>query len=213
MLQPLRVTGKQLVENSPHHTDDGSVVLSTVTSTAFLLNKDTGALIRKFDNSGSTLKRAASLVTGSANPEDAEILLGAASNPNSSSDEKIPTLLCFRTDYAVTVHELATGAVKWNISFGEVKTLPLVGPGFPGRQFLSEKSNSDEKGVIARPIPGTSMNFPKTSPSSAPIAIFSPTGVSRSSIPLYVSSSRFSLEREVIVIVDHILELQRVVAV
>lgn len=123
-ISPMQINIKDLVASSPHHTDDGAVVLSSVTNTAFLLNKDTGALIRQFDNSGKVLEKAASFANGQAKAEDAELLL--QQNSFTDSEKKVNTMLCLRTDYSVTVQELATGKIRWNVSLGEVKTLSLV---------------------------------------------------------------------------------------
>lgn len=173
-LQPLPVSIKQLVESSPHHTDDGAVILSTVTNTAFLLNKDTGALIRKFENNGRELEKAASLATGNGNSEDSDALLESTSDQNSDSGKIIPRLLCLRTDYTVTVQEIATGRVKWNVSLGEVKTFPLLEPGCSGQSSIADDSR--RKSLVASYPPGTKIKVPRPSYEAAQIGIFSSAG-------------------------------------
>lgn len=173
-VQALPVSIKQLVESSPHHTDDGAVILSTVTNTAFLLNKDTGALIRKFENTGRELEKAASLATGTGKPEDSDALLESTSDSNSDSGKIIPRLLCLRTDYTVTVQEIATGRVKWNVSLGEVKTFPLLEPGCSGQSSIADDSRS--KSLVASYPPGTKIKVPTPSYEVAQIGIFSSGG-------------------------------------
>lgn len=165
---------KTLLANSPHHTDDGAVVLSTVKNTAFLLNKDTGALIRKFDNSGSALEKAASFANGKGKAEDAELLLEQTAAINADAEKKVSTLLCLRTDYSVTVQELATGKVRWNVSLADVQTVPLVQPS--GQTPMLGSSETNGKGKIVTPVVGPSMVSSMRSRQLAPIAIFSPTG-------------------------------------
>jgi hypothetical protein len=163
---------KALLANSPHHTDDGAVVLSTVTNTAFLLNKDTGALIRKFDSSGSGLEKAASIANGQGRAEDAELLLEQTAGVNAADAEnKVSTLLCLRTDYSVTVQELATGKIRWNVSLADVQTVPLVQPS--GTPMLGPSG----EGKIATPLGVGASTVSSMRPRQlAPIAVFSPAG-------------------------------------
>lgn len=172
--QPTAVNVKDLLANAPRHTDDGAVVLSSVTNTAFLLNKDTGALIRKFDSPGSVLEKAASVANGEAQSEDAESLLEQTSGINANSEKKVPTVLCLRTDYSVIVQELETGAVRWNISLADVKTLSLVQPS--GQTPMLRPSDANGNGVAVTPILGDGKKSAIPSYQAAPIALFSPTG-------------------------------------
>ncbi|KAG0585813.1 hypothetical protein KC19_2G041300 [Ceratodon purpureus] len=176
---------KSLVANSPHHTDDGAVVLSTVKNTAYLLNKDTGALIRKFDNSGSALEKVASIASGKGKVEDAELLLEQTAGINVDPEKKVSTLLCLRTDYSVTVQELATGRVRWNVSLADIETVPLVQPA--GQTPMLGPSETNGEGKILTPV-GTSMLSSRRPCQLAPIAVFSPTGEYVSNL-LPVSSS------------------------
>lgn len=165
---------KDLLANTPRHTDDGAVVLSSVTNTAFLLNKDTGALIRKFDAPGSVLDKATSVANGKAQSEDAKRLLEQTAGINTDSDKMVPTVLCLRTDYSVIVQELATGAVRWNISLADVKTLSLVQPS--GHTPMLQPSNANANGAIATPVLGDGKISSIPSYQAAPIALFSSTG-------------------------------------
>lgn len=174
LLQPTAVNVKDLLANTPRHTDDGAVVLSSVTNTAFLLNKDTGALIRKFDHPGSVLDKAASVANGKAQSEDAERLLEQTSDINSNFEKKVPTVLCLRTDYSVIVQELATGAVRWNISLADIKTLSLVQPS--GQTPMLGPSDAYRNGAIATPFLGDGRKSSIPSYQAAPIALFSSTG-------------------------------------
>ena len=171
LLQSTPLNIRTLLANSPHHTDDGTVVLSTVRNTAFLLNKDTGALIRKFDSSGSVLEKAASIANGKGKAEDAEQFLEQTAGINADAQKKVPTMLCLRTDYSVTVQELATGKVRWNVSLADVKTVSLVQPAGP---MLRPSDNME--GKIVSPVDGASMVSSMRSCQLAPIALFSPTG-------------------------------------
>nr|PNR36423.1 hypothetical protein PHYPA_022274 [Physcomitrium patens] len=173
-IAPLQVSIKDLVASSPHHTDDGAVVLSSVSNTAFLLNKDTGALIRKFDNSGKVLEKAATFANEKAKAEDAELLLEQTSATITDSEKKVNTMLCLRTDYSVTVQELATGKVRWNVSLGEVKTLSLVQSS--GQSPTFRQAYANENGTITTPVLAASMSSPRPSYQVAPIAIFSSSG-------------------------------------
>lgn len=172
LLQPMQINIKDLVASSPHHTDDGAVVLSSVTNTAFLLNKDTGALIRQFDNSGKVLEKAASFANGQAKAEDAELLL--QQNSFTDSEKKVNTMLCLRTDYSVTVQELATGKIRWNVSLGEVKTLSLVQAS--GQSSMLRHVDANENSNFVKPVLGASVASSRPSYQVAPIAIFSSSG-------------------------------------
>lgn len=170
LLQPTPMNVQALLDNSPHHTEDGAVVLSSVRNTAFLLDKNTGALIRTFDSSGSVLERAASIVDGKGKAEDAELLLEQTGGMNADAEKKGSTMLCLRTDYSVTVQELATGKVRWNITLADVKTVsifqqPMLGP-----------SGIKGEGKIATPAAGASWLSSMQPYQLAPIAVFSPTG-------------------------------------
>lgn len=159
---------KDLVANTPRHTEDGAVVLSTTTSTGFLLNKETGALIRKFQMTGSMLDKAASVASGKGETEDAERLL------KSDTDKDVPTVLCLRTDYSVVVQEVKTGAVRWNISLADIKTLSLVEPS-KQTPMLGPSKFIPPKATVS---PGLG-SVPDYNP--APIALFTPKG----KVPLF----------------------------
>lgn len=163
LLQPTTVNLKDLVDNTPRHTEDGAVVLSTTTSTGFLLNRETGALIRKFQMTGSMLERAASVASGKGESEDAERLL------NSDTDKDVPTVLCLRTDYSVVVQEVKTGAVRWNISLADIKTLSLVGPS-KQTPMLGPSKFIPPKATLS-PSLGSVPDY-----NPAPIALFTPQG-------------------------------------
>lgn len=154
---------KDLLANTPRHTEDGAVVLSTTTSTGFLLNKETGALIRKFQMTGSMLEKAASVASGKAETEDAERLL------NSDTEKDVPTVLCLRTDYSVVVQEVKTGAVRWNISLADIKTLSLVEPS--GQTPMLGPSKFKPTKATVSPSLGS---VPAYNP--APIGLFTPKG-------------------------------------
>ncbi|CAM6021866.1 unnamed protein product [Sphagnum balticum] len=182
----LPVTVEQLVERSPYQTDQGTVVLSSVTNTAFLLNRDSGALIRKFDNSGSALlKKAASSHStggsGSVNANDAELLLGSDPGKNTSVDDNVPTILCIRTDYSVSVHEVATGIVHWNISFGDIKILSKMPPGYQSQQTIAGQPPNVGAGGSGKELIPTfghphSSGMVQQKLQMAPFAIFSSSG-------------------------------------
>jgi len=186
LLQKLPVTVEQLVERSPYQTDQGTVVLSSVTNTAFLLNRDNGALIRKFDNSGSALlKKAASSHStggsGSVNANDAELLLGSDPGKNTSVDDNVPTILCIRTDYSVSVHEVATGIVHWNISFGDIKILSKMPPGYQSQQTIAGQPANVGAGGSGKELIPTfghphSSRMVQQKLQMAPFAIFSSSG-------------------------------------
>lgn len=94
---------RDLLADTPRVTADGRMIRSSVSSFSFLLNKDTGAPIHKFDRFGSVW---AKLEPG--------------------YEKKVPTLFCRRTDYSVFVQDVATGAIHWQISVADIRTM---GPG------------------------------------------------------------------------------------
>lgn len=105
LLQRTTINLNNLIANTPRFTADGAMVTSLLSNTVFLLNKNTGALIRRFDHSGRMWGK-----------------------PERDSEKKLPTLLFRRTDYAVIVQDIVTGALLWRVTVADIKTMPLGSP-------------------------------------------------------------------------------------
>eukprot|EP00897_Mesotaenium_endlicherianum_P004834 jgi/Mesen1/4379/ME000222S03509 len=157
-LRKLPATARELVQASPSVTRDGAVVLGARRSTVFLLDADTGALLRRFDSEGGggeappggDLPAASDAAADGTFPPTgippggpprsrssdssaggkSGVLKDAEEAEVAYSREGIRPLLVMRTDYTVRAVEMATDKERWNVTVSELRTLlnPLLPP-------------------------------------------------------------------------------------
>ena len=112
------MTAEEYVRSTPHVTEDGGVTLGSRRSTVFLVDADSGRLIRSYKLPDTPT------IPIVQNGVENQILLKKHTDeflPSQAEDSETVEQLLYikRTDYALQHHSPVTGKVMWNVAFSE----------------------------------------------------------------------------------------------